>query len=193
MNQQEKTINTGIIYVSLPEPQLEHIKPEQSLDYKHQIQQDFSIRYRYFNQEEFNEISHHINENTANYYRVNYKNLYENLFQSLIKNLDINEEILQIKHSLKYQNEIYPLLIHNHKLAKREKKILYHFITEIWQNFDKNIQNEINLQYQLKQIKDQHEYLINMKIKQEQYQRFYLKIHEIKNEITYLKQGFLFV
>ena len=45
MNQQEKTINIEIISFSLPEPQLEHIKSEQSLNYKHQIQQGFSIRY----------------------------------------------------------------------------------------------------------------------------------------------------
>jgi hypothetical protein len=91
-----------------------------------------------------------------------------------------------------YKNEILPILIHNHKLAKREKKILYNIVTKIWEKFDERIQNEINVQYQVEQIKKEHQELVNIKIKQEQYQTFYLKLFEIKNDITYLKRGFLF-
>jgi hypothetical protein len=185
-------INTGIVYLPLPEPRLQLVKPQQSSDYKHQITQDFSIRYPYLNNEELNEIFDHIQQTDANRYKINYENLYKNVLQSLLKNLDINEEILQIKTSIKYQNELLPILIHNHKLAKREKKILYNIVTKTWQIFDERIQNEINVQYQLEQIKKEHQDLLNIKIKHEQYQTFYVQLHEIKNDITYLERGFHF-
>jgi hypothetical protein len=192
INQQEKNINTGIIYLSLPEPRLQLVKPQQSFDYKHQIEQDFYIRYRYLNNDELNQLFYNIKPNDANRYRINYENLYKNLLESILKNIDINEELVQIKYSIKYQNEILPILIHNHKLAKREKKILYHIITKTWQIFDERIQNEINVQYQLEQIKKEHQNLINIKIKQEQYQTFCVKLHDINNDITDLKRGFSF-
>jgi len=189
-NEREKNFNTGIIYLPLPEPQFQLIKPEQSFNSKYQIEQDFSLRYQYLNKDKLNEIFHHIDETNANRYRINYEKLYKNLRESLLKNFDINEEILQIKHSIKYQDEILSILIHNHKLAKREKKILYHIITKTWKIFDECIQNEIYRQYQLEQIKNEHQNLINIKIKQEKYQTFYLQLHEIQNDITNLKRGF---
>jgi len=177
INQQEKNFNTGIIYLTLPEQQLQFVKPEKSFYSKQQIEQDFSIRYQYLTNDE-------------NQYRINYENLYKNVLELILKNFDLNEEILQIKHSINYQNEILPILIHNHKLAKQEKKILYNIITKIWQIFDQRIQNEINIQNQLEQIKIEHQHLINIKIKQEQYQIFYIKLNEINNDITNLKRGF---
>jgi len=185
INQQEKIFNTGIIYLPIPEPQLQLVKPQQSFNSKQQIEQDFSIRYQYLTNDE-------LNHNHENRYRIYYENLYKNVLESILKNFDLNEEILQIKNSIKYQNEILPILIHNHQLAKREKNILYHIITKTWQIFDQCIQNEINIQYQLEQIKIEHQHLINIKIKQEKYQTLYIKLNEINHDVIHLKKGFDF-
>jgi hypothetical protein len=154
------------------------------LDYKYQIEQDFSLRYRDFRDEEF----HHTD---ADRYKISYENLYKNVLQSIFKTIDINEEITQIKYSIKHTQEILPIFIQNHKLAKREKKILYNIVTKTWQKFDECIQNEINVQYQLEQLKNEHQRLLKIKIQQEKYQKFYLEFHQLNNEITYLKRGLL--
>jgi hypothetical protein len=161
------------------------------LDVKHQIEEDFHVRYRYLNNEELNQIFYNINRTDANRYINSYHNLYKTLLQSIVKTIDMNEEISQIKHSIIYENEVLPILIHNHKLANREKKILYNLVTKTWRKFDERIQNEIHVQYQVEQIKTEHQDLTNMKIKQEQYRTFYFKLHQINNDITHLKRGFL--
>ncbi|CAF1044141.1 unnamed protein product [Adineta steineri] len=181
-------INTGIIYLPLPEPRLQLAKPQQSLDFKHQTEQDFYTRYQYINDEDLNYLLNNIQENDANRYKLSYHHLYQSVFQSILNSIDLNEEIIQLKHSIIYQNEILPILINNHKLAKREKKILYNISRKSWQKFDECIQSEVNIQYQLEQIKKEHQNLKNLKIKQEQYQTFYLKLHEINNDTTQLKR-----
>jgi hypothetical protein len=203
LNRQDKTehhskpihitrhINTGIIYLPLPEPRLQFVKPQQSFDFKHQIEQDFYIRYRCINNDEFDQMFNNIKENDASRYKISYHHLYESVLKSILNSIDLNEEISQVKHSILYENEILPVLIHNHKLAKREKKFLYNVVTKVWQKFDECIQSEVNVQDQLEQIKKEHQALINMKIKQEQYQTFYFKSHEINNEIIHLKRGLL--
>jgi hypothetical protein len=174
-------INTGIIYLSIPEPRLQLVKPQQSLDYKYQIEQDFARHYRDFHDEEYNQ------------YQISYEKLYKTVLQSMFNTIDINEEIIQIKHSIKYTEELLPIFIQNHKLAKREKKILYNMTTKTWQKFDECIQNEINIQYQLEQLKNEHQQLLKIKIQQENYQTFSLQCHQLNNEITYLKRGLLFL
>ncbi|CAF4151796.1 unnamed protein product, partial [Adineta steineri] len=181
-------INTGIIYLPIPEPRLQLAKPQQSLDFKHQTEQDFYIRYQYINDDDLNYLLNNIQENDANRYKLSYHHLYQSVFQSILNSMDLNEEIIQLKHSIIYQNEILPILINNHKLAKREKKILYNISRKSWQKFDECIQSEVNIQYQLEQIKKEHQNLKNLKIKQEQYQTFYLKLHEINNDTTQLKR-----
>jgi hypothetical protein len=64
-----RTANTGIIYLPLPEPRLLLVKPQHSFDFKHQIEQDFYIRYRYLNNDELNEILYHQKENDINRYK----------------------------------------------------------------------------------------------------------------------------
>jgi hypothetical protein len=184
-------INTGILYLPLPEARLQLVKPQQSLDFKHQIEEDFRIRYQYLNNKELNKLFSNMNTTDANRYINSYKYLYKSLLQSILNNIDITEEISEIKHSIIYKNEILPILIHNHKLANSEKKILYNIVTKTWQKFDEGIQNEINVQLQLEQIKTEHKHLTNMKIKQEQYQTFYFKLHQINNDINHLKKGFI--
>ena len=184
-------IDTGITYLPLPEARLQLVKPQQSLDLKHQIEEDFRIRYQYLNNEELNKIFSNINTTDTNRYINSYQYLYKTLLQSILNTIDINEEISEIKHSIIYTNEILPIIIHNHKLANREKKILYNIVTKTWQRFDEGIQNETNVQFQLEQIKNEHKYLTNMKIKQEQYQTFYFKLHQINNDIHHLKKGFI--
>ncbi|UJR25695.1 hypothetical protein I4U23_007046 [Adineta vaga] len=181
-------IDTGITYLPLPEPRLQLVKPRQSIDYKYQLEQDFRVRYQNINENELNQILYNIDANVAHRYKISYQHLCESLLSSILRIVDLDEEILQVKHSILYQNEILPTLLHNHKLAKREKKILYNLATKTWHKFDQCIQNEINVQYQLKQIQEEHENLLNIKIKQEQYQRFYFEIQEINNEIIYLQK-----
>lgn len=53
-----RTINTGISYLPLPEPKFSLIQPRKSIDVKQQIEEDFSIRFRYFNEKDFNELFH---------------------------------------------------------------------------------------------------------------------------------------
>ncbi|CAF3537360.1 unnamed protein product [Rotaria sordida] len=183
-----RNINTRINYLSLPEPRLQLVKHQQLLDFKNQIEQDFSIRFRYMNDNELNQIFSNINKNDTNRYIRSYHYLYQCALESTLKCVDINEEISQIKYLIIYKNEILPILIHNHKLAKQEKKILYNIVTKTWKKFDKRIQNEINVEYQLEQLKEEHQNLINMKIKQEQCQTFYLQLHNINNDVTHLKR-----
>ncbi|CAF2745505.1 unnamed protein product [Rotaria sp. Silwood2] len=183
-----RNINTGIIYLSLPEPRLQLVKHEQLLGFKHQIEQDFSIRFRCMNDNELNQMFSNINENDTNRYKNSYHYLYQCVLESTLKCIDINEEISQIKHLITYKNELLPILVHNHKLAKQEKKILYNIVTKTWKKFDERIQNEINVEYQLEQLKEEHQNLTNMKIKQEQCQTFYFKLHNINNDVTHLKR-----
>ncbi|CAF5089191.1 unnamed protein product, partial [Rotaria sp. Silwood1] len=183
-----RNINTGIVYLSLPEPRLQLVKHEQLLDLKHQIEQDFSVRFRYMNDNELNQMFSNINENDSNRYINSYHYLYQCALESTIKCIDINEEISQIKHLITYKNEISAILIHNLESAKKEKKILYNIVTKTWKKFDERIQNEINSEYQLEQLKEEHQNLTNMKIKQEQCQTFYFKLHNINNDVTHLKR-----
>ncbi|CAF0760815.1 unnamed protein product [Adineta ricciae] len=181
-------INTGITYLPLPELRLQLAKPQQTLDYKHQIEQDFYARYRHMDENEFDEILGNIDEYRARHFKSNYRRLYENLLLSILRSVDFDDEILRIKHALLYNSELLPILNHNHKLAKREKRILYNLTTKTWQKFDECIQSEIYMQYQLKQCKQEHESLLQMKIKQEQHQKFALELQEMSIELIYLRK-----
>ena len=65
-----RTINTGINYLPLPEPKLFHVQPRHSIDLKHQIEEDFSIRFRSFNEAELNDL---LRSETTNFDRFKSK------------------------------------------------------------------------------------------------------------------------
>lgn len=178
------SINTGIVYLQLPEKQFQLIKPQQSLDSQSQIE----LHFHPFTDEDF----HHLNPTDAQRYKTSYENLHRQVRQSIMKVIDLNEEILQIKHSIKYNNEVFPILLHNHKLAKREKKILYQILTTTWQRFDERMHDEITIQNQLEQTRKEHQYFFKMKIQQEQYLKYSLDIDQIHNQIIDFKHGRIF-
>lgn len=183
-------INTGITYLSLPEPRLQFVKHQQSHDFKSQIKQDFLIRFRQINDEELNEMFSNMNKNDANRYITSYQYLYQYLWESTLKSIDINEEIIKLKHAIEHQNEILPVLMENRRLAQEEKKILYRIVTKTWRKFDERMQNEINTQNQLEKSKLEHQDLTKMKIKQEKFQRYYSQLQDMNIDIIHLKRGF---
>ena len=141
------------------------------------------------NNDELKQIFSNISDVDANRYIASYRYLYQGTLDSLLKSIELNEEILQIKHAISYQNEILPILRHNQRLAKQEKKKLYDMVTRSWKKFDERIQKEINVQYQLEHLKKKHQDLTHTKIKQERYQTLGFKLHDTNNNITRLKSG----
>ena len=179
MNQVSSTsINTGIVYLLLPEKQFQLVKPQQSLDYKSQLE----LHFHHFTDDDFSPTN-------AQRYKTSYANLHQQVLQSIMNVIGLNEEIMQIKHSIKYNNEVFPILLQNHKLAKREKKILYQILTTTWQRFDERLQDEIAVQNQLEQTKKEHQHFFKMKIQQEQYLKYSLQIDQIHDQIIDLKHG----
>ncbi|CAM4884408.1 unnamed protein product [Rotaria socialis] len=183
-----RNVDTGITYLSLPAPKFQLVKHQQLFDAKHQCEQDFFIRFRLMTDDELDEIFSNLNEHDANRYINSYQYLYQCVLKSILRDVDLNEEISQIKHEITYQNAILPILMQNHKLAKRERKILYNIVTKSWRKFDERIQNEINVQHQFEQLKSEHQDLTNMKIKQEHYQTFYSQLHDTNINVMHLKR-----
>ena len=180
-------IHTGIVYLSIPDQPLQLVQSRQSIDYKSQIEHDLSVRYQQFTDEDFPQL----NAFDAQRYQRSYENLHEQVLQSIYKIIDLNDEILRVKHSIKYNTDILPILIQNHKLAKREKKILYEILTTTWQRVDQCIQTELNIQHQLEQIQREHQHFLQMKIQQEKSRQIALFIEQINDDIIDLEYGLL--
>ena len=101
----------------------------------------------------------------------------------------MNGQLSRLKRATTYENEVLPVLLHNHRLAQQEKRILYDIVTKIWRTFDEHLRNEISVQQRIEQIRKQHQYLTERKIKQEHDEASYGKMQDIRNDVLRLKRG----
>lgn len=98
-----------------------------------------------------------------------------------------------MKHAITHKDELLPTLVHNRRLAKQEKKILYNLVTKSWQKFDERLQTEMHTQSQVQQVQDDHERLVKRKIDQERHQALCSKIDDIHKDLVLLQRGLHYV
>ena len=94
-----------------------------------------------------------------------------------------------MKHAITHKDELLPILAHNRRLAKQEKKILYHLVTKSWQKFDERLQTEMHTQSQVEQVQQDHGRLVKRKIEQERHQALRSKVDEIHSDLVLLQRG----
>jgi len=164
-------IKTGIHYIPIPEPSIQLIQP------LYEIKRDLSL-----SNDELDRLTDSIR------YRLAYEHLSKMLQDSIENHVYLTNEVIRLKYSIKYTEEILPIFIHNHKLAEKEKKIFYEFLKSTWQKFDTNIQNEIHLQYQLDQMQRDQDDLIRKKCQQEQSKIYANQIQDLNQQILFLKR-----
>lgn len=170
-------IKTGIHYLTIPEPSIQLIPSSNVIE-----------RNLYLSADDLNQCINHLADEDQIRYRLAYENLVRFFHESFESNLYLNDEIQRLKHSIKYLNEIFPIFHQNHRLAKKEKKIFYEILTNIWQRFDKNIQNEIYCQYQLEEMQNERDVLLKKKVQQEYYQSCEMQIEKLNQDIVDLQQ-----